>query len=259
ALRAGRVEEMLKVVQCEHLADRYPPELSGGQQQRISLARALASRPSLLLLDEPLSNLDVLLRVDLRAQLRLLHTQLGFTAVYVTHDQDEALALGSRVAIMRAGKIEQVGDPLEVYRAPATEYVADFLGARNKFFMVLSAGTPHIDGEPLRGIAAAGADGDYTIRARPNDLALRRAGTATHDAGIAWLSGGHLIEILPGANADEYVVERQGTRLYASVAHESVDVRPGDSVDIGLDLANVHAYCQDTLSPVFLPSVQELR
>jgi iron(III) transport system ATP-binding protein len=127
AIHEGRVEEVLDIVQCGHLADRYPPELSGGQQQRVSLARALAARPALLLLDEPLSNLDALLRVELRAQLRLLHRELRFTGVHVTHDQEEAIALGTRVAVMNAGRVEQIGDPIEVYRAPATEYVADFL------------------------------------------------------------------------------------------------------------------------------------
>ena len=107
--RVRRVEEVLKVVQCGHLADRLPSMLSGGQQQRIALARAMAPNPAVLLLDEPLNNLDALLRDELRAHLRSIHREIGFTGIYVTHDQTEAFTLGTRVAVMNAGRIEQLG------------------------------------------------------------------------------------------------------------------------------------------------------
>jgi iron(III) transport system ATP-binding protein len=123
-----RVERVLAVVQLDQLAGRQATDLSGGQQQRLALARALVMEPPLLLLDEPLSNLDAKLREDMRFELKRLQRELGITGVYVTHDQVEALAMSNRVAVMRAGKIEQVGRPREVYEAPKSRFVADFIG-----------------------------------------------------------------------------------------------------------------------------------
>jgi iron(III) transport system ATP-binding protein len=251
ALREGQVEAALKVVQCEHLAGRYPPELSGGQQQRVSLARALVSRPSLLLLDEPLSNLDVLLRVELRAQLRLLHMQLNFTGVYVTHDQDEALALGSRVAVMRHGRIEQIGPPLEVYRSPVTEYVADFLGARNKLAMTIDGATARIEDHPLAGVSWTGAAGDYSVRVRPPDVKVRPPDSSSSPDNVVWLPGGRVVEILPGAERDDYVVERQENRFFAAVPHGTSDLRPGDPADVGFQAEKIFSYVRGVLAPVF--------
>jgi iron(III) transport system ATP-binding protein len=132
ALSSGRVEEAAEMVHCEHLLDRYPAQLSGGQQQRIAVARGLVSRPDLVLFDEPLSNLDARLRDTVRTEIHRLHESLGFGAVFVTHDQSEAFALGDKVAIMRAGKIEQLGTPQEVFDKPATDYVAAFIGMANR-------------------------------------------------------------------------------------------------------------------------------
>lgn len=123
--------DALRLVGLDEQAKRYPAALSGGQQQRVALARALAASPELLLFDEPLSNLDATLRLHLRQQLRDLHQQLGFTAVYVTHDQAEALALADRVAIMREGRLEQVGSPQQLYNHPASAFVASFVGFEN--------------------------------------------------------------------------------------------------------------------------------
>ena len=114
------------------LLDRYPAQLSGGQQQRVALARGLVARPELVLFDEPLSNLDARLRDQVRAEIHELHGRLGFTAVFVTHDQSEALALGDRLAIMRSGAIEQYDTPERVFEQPATEYVAAFIGMSNR-------------------------------------------------------------------------------------------------------------------------------
>jgi iron(III) transport system ATP-binding protein len=132
ALSSGRVEEAAEMVHCEHLLDRYPAQLSGGQQQRIAVARGLVARPELVLFDEPLSNLDARLRDTVRTEIHRLHESLGFGAVFVTHDQSEAFALGDKVAIMRAGKIEQLGPPQEVFDRPATDYVAAFIGMANR-------------------------------------------------------------------------------------------------------------------------------
>ena len=128
----GWVEDVAALVDCGQLLDRYPAQLSGGQQQRVALARGLVARPDLVLFDEPLSNLDARLRDQVRAQIHELHERLRFTAVFVTHDQREALALGDRLAIMKAGRIEQFDTPEQVFEEPATEYVAGFIGMSNR-------------------------------------------------------------------------------------------------------------------------------
>ncbi|PRZ33551.1 iron(III) transport system ATP-binding protein [Antricoccus suffuscus] len=126
-----RIEESLARVKLDHLADRYPGELSGGQQQRVALARALSVDPTLLLMDEPLSNLDAKLREEMRQQLHELHAALRFSAVYVTHDQSEAMALADRIVVMDQGVIQQVGTPADLYLRPANEFVAGFIGRAN--------------------------------------------------------------------------------------------------------------------------------
>ena len=129
--RKQRVAEALGIVQMERYADRTPNQLSGGQQQRVALARALVIQPDVLLLDEPLSNLDAKLRLEMREEIRRIHAQTRITTIYVTHDQKEALSLATRLAVLRDGVIEQVGDPRAVYRAPANRFVADFIGETN--------------------------------------------------------------------------------------------------------------------------------
>ncbi len=126
-----KVGEILEVVQLSHLIDRYPAELSGGQQQRVALARAIVVQPAVLLLDEPLSNLDASLREEMRYEIRRLHDEFRITTVYVTHDQGEAMVTSDRIAVMNQGRIEQVGTPHEIYDAPATRFVASFIGRTN--------------------------------------------------------------------------------------------------------------------------------
>lgn len=128
-----RVDAALEMVQLSHLSQRAPRQLSGGQQQRVALARALVNRPNVLLLDEPLGALDLKLRKEMQLELKHLQTQVGITFIYVTHDQEEALTMSDRIALMRAGKIEQIGTPTEIYDHPATKYVADFIGETNLF------------------------------------------------------------------------------------------------------------------------------
>ena len=127
----GRVMAALRTVNCDIYADRYPSQLSGGQQQRVSLARAIVGRDETILFDEPLSNVDALVREQLRTELAALQKKLAFSAVYVTHDQSEALALADRIAVMRSGKIAQIGSVREIYERPASRYVAGFTGAAN--------------------------------------------------------------------------------------------------------------------------------
>ena len=128
---APRVEEALKMVQIDQLKTRQPNELSGGQQQRVALARAFVIEPGVLLMDEPLSNLDAKLRVQMRTTIKKLQRRLGITTVYVTHDQEEALAISDRIAVMNQGNIMQIGTPEEIYRKPANPFVANFIGVSN--------------------------------------------------------------------------------------------------------------------------------
>jgi putative spermidine/putrescine transport system ATP-binding protein len=126
-----RVDEMLALIHLEKKGNSYPSQLSGGQQQRVALARALANHPQVLLLDEPLSALDAKIRVSLRAEIRSIQRKLGITAIYVTHDQEEALSISDRIVVMYEGKIEQVGTPFEIYNFPQTAFVANFVGTLN--------------------------------------------------------------------------------------------------------------------------------
>jgi putative spermidine/putrescine transport system ATP-binding protein len=129
--RRRRVDEALDLVRLREYADRYPRQMSGGQQQRVALARAIVIHPSVLLLDEPLSNLDAKLRQELRTEIRQLQQKLGITTIFVTHDQEEALTMSDRVVVMNRGRVEQIGTPAEIYRCPRTLFVADFIGEAN--------------------------------------------------------------------------------------------------------------------------------
>jgi iron(III) transport system ATP-binding protein len=173
------IEEAAELVDCSPLLDRYPGQLSGGQQQRVALSRGLVARPDLVLFDEPLSNLDARLRDQVRSEIHELHQRLHFTAVYVTHDQSEALALGDRLAIMRAGKIEQLGRPEEIFEEPATEYVAGFIGMENRLTLERQEGGWMHDTEPVKGDLGFDerAFDSLTARARPEDLQLAKPGT----------------------------------------------------------------------------------
>ena len=141
-----RVARALRLVHLDAYGDRWPHQLSGGQLQRVAIARCLVIEPEVLLLDEPLSNLDAKLRMEMRAEIRQLQQQLKITAIYVTHDQEEALAMSDRIAVMRAGKLEQVARPQDIYRTPATPFVAEFMGTTN----LLSGTLAGRDGEVLR-------------------------------------------------------------------------------------------------------------
>ena len=131
--RTAKVEQVLRLVRMEELQNRKPNELSGGQQQRVALARALAVEPACLLLDEPLSNLDAKLRVEMRGEIRRICKEAGFTAIYVTHDQKEALSVADRIAVLKDGKLMQVGTPSQLYLQPASAFVAEFIGQTNLF------------------------------------------------------------------------------------------------------------------------------
>ncbi|WP_201534698.1 spermidine/putrescine ABC transporter ATP-binding protein PotA [Psychrobacter ciconiae] len=139
----ARVREMLAMVQLEHLANRRPQELSGGQQQRVAIARAVINRPKLLLLDEPLSALDYKLRLQMQSELKRLQRELGITFVFVTHDQEEALSMSDRIAVMKNGKFQQIGTPIEIYETPANLFTAKFIGETNLFKAIVRGVYPN--------------------------------------------------------------------------------------------------------------------
>jgi sulfate transport system ATP-binding protein len=178
-----RVLNLLELVQLDGLADHYPPQLSGGQRQRIALARALAVEPTVLLLDEPFGALDAKVRKDLRRWLREIHDRTGHTTVFVTHDQEEALELADRVAVLNNGRIEQIGTPDEIYDAPASPFVAGFIGETNALPVTIQSGTIFLDDHSL-GLSTSGeADGPRTLAFRPHDIEFAREGAG----GIAGL------------------------------------------------------------------------
>jgi putative spermidine/putrescine transport system ATP-binding protein len=186
--RRKRVSELLELVGLGHAVDRYPHQLSGGMQQRVALARALAIEPRVLLLDEPLSALDAKVRVQLREEIRRIQLELGITTLYVTHDQEEALAISDHVAVMSGGVIEQMGTPAEMYTAPATPFVAEFIGTMNRLeATVLEGGDGQVDfgGSRLQVDAARGrrAGERVLILIRPEALELEASsnGSASGD------------------------------------------------------------------------------
>jgi putative spermidine/putrescine transport system ATP-binding protein len=174
--RAARITAVLERVELAHLADRRVGQLSGGQQQRVALARALVVDPTLLLLDEPLSALDAQLRQSLRVQIREIQQASGTTSVFVTHDQDEALSMADRVAVMNNGVVAQVGTPAEIYERPASVFVATFIGRANLFdAQTVGAGTVEAAGLGTLAVAASAASGAVTAMIRPQAISLESA------------------------------------------------------------------------------------
>lgn len=169
------VERLLKLIQMDDLGKRYPSQLSGGQRQRVALARALAINPRILLLDEPFGALDALVRKDLRRWLKRIHHETGVTTIFVTHDQEEALDLADRVVVLKGGRVEQIGTPLEIHSQPSSAFVFDFLGSANKANGHIKDGIAHFDGFSAP-VAGAANDGDYTLRFRPYEAHLSRTG-----------------------------------------------------------------------------------
>jgi ABC-type Fe3+/spermidine/putrescine transport system ATPase subunit len=169
----ARTEKMLDVVHLGHLKDRYPSELSGGQQQRVALARAIVIEPAVLLLDEPLSNLDANLREEMRSEIRRLHDEFKITTVYVTHDQSEAMVTSDRIVVMNQGRIEQVDDPVSLYTKPQTRFVAGFIG-RTNFLDGQSDGTQlHFDGFTVPSAGTPAGKASFSVR--PQSIAIHEA------------------------------------------------------------------------------------
>ena len=206
-----RVKQVLGIVRLDHLVDRYPAELSGGQQQRVSLARAIVIEPEVLLLDEPLSNLDASLREEMRFEIRRLHDEFRITTVYVTHDQSEAMVTSDRIVVMNAGRIEQVDDPLSLYTKPRTRFVAGFVGRTNLLDGLLGGGVIHTAGTTLPIALLPGhapADGPVTFSVRPGSIGLHQA---PGDPGRGWWVQGQVTERAYLGEYWDYLVRPEGS------------------------------------------------
>jgi spermidine/putrescine transport system ATP-binding protein len=212
-----RVEQAIELVELGGLEKRRPRQLSGGQQQRVALARALVLRPAVLLLDEPLGALDAKIRKQLRVELKALQEEVGITFVFVTHDQEEALSMSDRIAVMNTGRIEQIGTPAEVYEQPATVFVADFLGVSNLMDAeCLGDGVVRVGDFRLRaGCGEVAARGPVRVVARPERLALVDHGSSDDNC----LQGMVERTVYVGANLQVIVRLPTGGSIQASIAN----------------------------------------
>ena len=235
-LAAGEaVQQAAGLVDCVRYLQRYPSELSGGQQQRVALARGLVAKPRFMLFDEPLSNLDALLRAQVRHDLHELHRTVGFSGIYVTHDQSEAFALGDRLAIMRAGRVEQIGTPQEIYGRPLTEYAANFVGLSNRLvFEPAGAGAWSLQGGSGREVPVATreASKSLTLRLRPHDVDVLPDTTAAYDGLV--LEGRVADSVYEGRHYDLSVTSGSATLNVHVPASEGAAFGAGDPVRIGL-------------------------
>ena len=243
--RSQRAGEMLELVGLGAQADRYAHQMSGGQQQRVALARALAIRPKVLLLDEPLSALDAKVRAQLRDEIRRVQLEVGITTLFVTHDQEEALAIADRVGVMRAGRLEQLGTPTDVYHRPTTPFVAEFVGLTNKLPASVSGGVADVLGVQLPLVDPATPDGPATALVRPEAITLAEhaadeatgplVGQVIATAFLGAVSritvdlgdSGRVLAQLPTSEAGAYPA---GSRARLSVRRDPVLVTPGSPV-----------------------------
>ncbi len=250
AAQSDEVREMLALLRIAHLADRTPKYLSGGERQRVALARALVIKPRVLLLDEPLSALDPQRRENLRRELRRLHETLGTTVLHVTHDFEEAVALGDRIAVLHQGKIEQIGAAETIFRKPATPFVAEFLGARNLF------AAESVDGEDgMARLRTHGVDvlavtdlrGKVHFTVRPEDIVLSRQPL---DSSLRNTFQAEVVEVTPRGMLAYVTVAVPGDGgdalpLVAVVTNrslEGLDLHPGGRVVVGFKASGVHVF-----------------
>ncbi len=244
-----RVAKMLEMVGLSGLEGRYPGQMSGGQQQRVALARALVVEPTILLLDEPLSNLDAKLREQMRFTIKDLQRRTGITFVYVTHDQAEALAMSDRVAVIQLGKVQQYGPPGDVYKRPANRLVADFMGLVN----LLPGKIERLDDEGQAQVrlgddwlvtasvpAKAAVGGKVTLVVRPEDINLLPAGRAAEDQSLARGTVGKMTFL---GNYTDYRVEVNGRELRVQAA-SSTPFADGEPVAVQIDPVSCFGLCE---------------
>jgi multiple sugar transport system ATP-binding protein len=245
----GRVEEVAQLLGIEALLERRPAELSGGQRQRVALGRALLREPRAFLMDEPLSNLDAALRVQMRVELKRIHERVGVTTVYVTHDQVEAMTMGDRIAIMDRGRLQQIDTPDVIYTRPANLFVAGFIGSPK---MNLVSGAPAtVDGAP--GVRFLGTDvgmspaaasamstwpeGGVTVGIRPEDVRLASDAPPTY---TLHLTG--VVDVVEPLGSETYVTVNVGGETITARFPPRAQVGPGDEVELALTPAHLHVF-----------------
>ncbi len=252
ASQARKLQDVARQLQIEALLDRRPSQLSGGQRQRVAMGRALVRDPQLFLFDEPLSNLDAKLRVEMRLEIKKLHHDLGATMIYVTHDQIEAMTLATKIVVLKDGVVQQIGSPAEIYRRPANLFVADFMGSPA---MNLIPARTSRDGNGTRiEIERAGASPfvlidshgedlpeEVILGLRPEDIAEAgfRAGEDVHTAEC-------LIDMVEPAGADTFVVTVLGGKQVTARLHSETQAQPGSTLDLAFDLSKVSYFSPDT-------------
>ncbi|MES2144010.1 MAG: sn-glycerol-3-phosphate ABC transporter ATP-binding protein UgpC [Pseudomonadota bacterium] len=236
AERAKRVAEAARVLQLEPYLDRKPAHLSGGQRQRVAIGRAIVKSPKAFLFDEPLSNLDAKLRVQMRVELEALHRTLGATMIYVTHDQVEAMTMADKIVVLNAGRVEQVGSPMDLYHRPATEFVAGFIGAPAMNFMAMTDDGGRVAAAGVR-LAAMAAPEAVRLGIRPEHIVLKPAGSGDLPAKVV------LRETL-GGDAYLYVTTADSQTLVVR-AEGDTELNHGDGVGLGLPAGRLHQFGAD--------------
>ncbi|HBT39270.1 MAG: ABC transporter related [Thermotoga sp. 50_1627] len=239
-----RVKWVSELLHISELLERFPAQLSGGQRQRVAVARAIVHQPKVLLMDEPLSNLDALLRVKMRSELKKLHERVKVTTIYVTHDQTEAMTMGDKIAVMNAGKIVQFGTPEEIYKKPKTIFVAGFVGSPQMNFLrmkVVSFGTQfHAESFGLRIPLKADPGLEHVIVGiRPEHIHLQRTERCASVTGTVYFAEKLMSETVIHLSID---VEKN---LVIKVPHD-LSVREGEKMQVYLDLNQIHLFDPDT-------------
>jgi len=245
---ARRVDTALAMVRLDGVANRKPRELSGGQQQRVALARALVVEPDILLLDEPLSNLDAKLRDNMRNEIREIQQRLRMTTVFVTHDQTEAMAICDRIIVMNRGKLEQIGTPHEIYEAPATPMVADFVGRINRLDgQWRSDGAVAIGSSVIR--APSRGTGRVLVMIRPHRIALAAAGTAQAESAGDNVVSGTIRQVTYIGDMLQYAAETTGGIVHVEKSTNSAAevFQPGDAVSLHWKASDTLTFSAETV------------
>ena len=231
----AKVAKAASILDLGHLLDRYPKQLSGGQRQRVAMGRAIVRDPAVFLFDEPLSNLDAKLRVAMRVEIKELHQRLGTTIVYVTHDQIEAMTMADKIVVMRDGRVEQVGRPLDLYDNPSNTFVAGFIGSPAMNFIkgkVEADGTFLADGGARLPLPAASAEPGRPVvyGIRPEHIGIGAGGIPAR------------VSVLEPTGSETQVFARLGTDSIDAVVKDRLDVRPGEEIPLLIDQRRAHVF-----------------
>lgn len=224
--RRTRAAEMLDLVGLSTQADRFAHQMSGGQQQRVALARALAIEPQVLLLDEPLSALDAKVRVQLRDEIRRIQLEVGTTTLFVTHDQEEALAVADRVGVMRSGRLEQIAAPEELYSRPVNDFVADFVGVTNRLAGEAGSTSAMVLGHPVPLLDGSATSGAVTVLVRPEHLAVQADPSGAHTVTSVSFLGAHGRVVVALADGGQAIVQVPSSSVGGYSPGSRVTVRP---------------------------------